>query len=285
MLDLDNLIKTALNEDIGWGDITTESCVPPDKNITGEFLAKEPMVICGLFVLRRVFDEAGRRYGDAQTVVKPRCKDGDEIREGTVLADISGSARAILSGERVALNLLQHMSGIATRTRAALKQIAGTKTKICDTRKTLPGLRVLQKYAVRIGGGSNHRMGLSDGVLIKDNHIAAAGGIANAVFAARERIPHTVKIEVEATTLDEVAEALSAGADIIMLDNMDNETMTEAVHTVNGRAVTEASGNMGSKDLRAVAMTGVDLISVGGLTHSVRAADISLKFGVSPKSV
>ncbi|MDR1669588.1 MAG: carboxylating nicotinate-nucleotide diphosphorylase [Oscillospiraceae bacterium] len=285
MFDVEHLIKTALTEDIGWGDVTTESCVPPEKNIMGEFFAKEPMVVCGLFILQRVFDEICKRYGDAQVVVKPRCKDGDEVRAGTILADVSGSARAILSGERVALNLLQLLSGVATRTREAVAQIAGTKTKICDTRKTLPGLRVLQKYAVRVGGGCNHRMGLSDGVLIKDNHIAAAGGIANAVSAMRDSIPHTMKIEVEATTLEEVLQALGAGADVILFDNMDNETMTEAVRIINGCAMTEASGNMGQKDLREVAATGVDLISIGGLTHSVRAADISLKFEVSPKSL
>ncbi|MDR1693137.1 MAG: carboxylating nicotinate-nucleotide diphosphorylase [Oscillospiraceae bacterium] len=286
MFNAQKLIEIALDEDAAWGDVTTESCVPEEKTISGEFLAKENTVVCGLFLLQMVFEEVRRRIGVSSPVsVRLHAKDGDEIREGTVLASVYGSARAILTGERVALNLLQQLSGVAAGTRAAVKLISGTAAKICDTRKTVPGMRVLQKYAVRVGGGVNHRMGLSDGVLIKDNHIAAAGGIANAVESARERVSHTMRIEVEVTGLEGVREALAAGADIILLDNMDNDEMTEAVRMVNGRAVTEASGNMLGKDLRAVASTGVDLISIGGLTHSVRSADISLKFGAAPKAI
>lgn len=278
MFNLESLIQSALREDIGWGDITTEACVPESKTVSGAFIAKEPMVICGLFILPHVFAAL-----DKTVTVTPRCKDGDLLATGAVIAEISGSARAVLTGERTALNLLQRLTGIATGTREAVSQVEGMKVKICDTRKTTPGLRSLEKYAVRVGGGTNHRMGLSDGVLIKDNHIAAAGGITKAVDAARGRIPHTIRIEVETSTLDEVREALSAGADIIMLDNMSNEVMEEAVRLINGRAVTEASGNMGDKSLREVAQTGVNLISIGALTHTVRAADISLKFGSVPK--
>ena len=198
-----------------------------------------------------------------------------------MVAAVSGNARAILAGERVGLNLLQHMSGVATQTARAVAAVAGTGAKIVDTRKTTPGLRLLDKYAVRVGGGGNHRFNLADGVLIKDNHIVAAGGIAAAVEAARRNAPHSLRVEVEVETLEQLEEALEAGADIIMLDNMPTEKMREAVRAVGGRALTEASGNMGDKtdaELRAVAETGVDLISIGALTHSVRALDVSLKF-------
>jgi len=203
--------------------------------------------------------------------------DGDEIKCKDLIATVKGNARNILIAERTALNLMQRMSAIATKTRAAVKAIEGTNAKICDTRKTTPLLRVLEKYAVVCGGGTNHRYNLSDGVLIKDNHIAASGGITAAVKKARSHVPHTLKIEVETETLEQVKEALSAGADIIMLDNMTYDEMTEAVKIINKRAVVEASGNMGEKDLKKVALTGVDLISIGALTHSIKAADISLK--------
>ncbi|MDR0326390.1 MAG: carboxylating nicotinate-nucleotide diphosphorylase [Oscillospiraceae bacterium] len=280
MFDLDSLIQTALKEDIGWGDITTEACVPPDLQAVGAFIAKEPMVICGLFTLQRVFAAM-----DERVKVMLHCQDGSMLLAGTMVAEVSGPARAILTAERTSLNILQRLSGIATRTREAVTQVEGTQARVCDTRKTTPGLRELEKYAVRIGGGSNHRMGLSDGVLIKDNHIAAAGSIAKAVDAARKRIPHSIKIEVETATIDDVRQALSSGADIIMFDNMDIPMMTEAVRLVNGRALTEASGNMGDKPLREVAMTGVDLISIGALTHTVHAADINLKLGSTPKAL
>jgi len=272
-LNLNDLILRALQEDVGTGDITTNSTIPADTAITGKFLAKEDGILCGMDVCRAVF-----RVVDPTIVLEAFFRDGDPIQKGDVIATVSGPARSILTGERLALNLMQHMSGVATRTNEAVRKIAGTGAKIADTRKTTPGLRVLEKYAVKCGGGSNHRFNLADGVLIKDNHIEAAGGITNAVKMARENIPHTLKIEVEVETFPQLQEALDAGADIIMLDNMSYEDMKKAVEIVNGRAVTEASGNMGEKDLKRVAETGVDLISIGALTHSVRALDISLKF-------
>lgn len=239
----------------------------------GRFVAKEPGVVCGLEILTRVFSLI-----DPAVVVTPAVAEGDRVEAEAVIAEITGPSRAILQGERLALNLLQRLSGIATRTAEAVAQVAGTKAKVCDTRKTTPGLRALEKYAVRVGGGSNHRFGLFDGALIKDNHIVAAGGITAAVTVARGNVPHTVKIEVETANLDEVSEALAAGADIIMLDNMDLTTMTQAVRLIAGRAKTEASGNMGDRNLREIAETGVDFISIGALTHTVRAMDISLRF-------
>lgn len=272
-LELDNFIRAALIEDVGSGDITTEACVPAENTSKGWFIAKEGGVICGLEVARRVF-----ALVDEAVVFTPKVKDGDRVSKGDVIAEIHGPSRGILTGERVALNLLQRLSGTATATAKAVAQVQGTNARIVDTRKATPLLRPLEKYAVRTGGGCNHRYNLADGVLIKDNHIEAAGGIAAAVRAARERVPHTMKIEVETETLEQVRQALEAGADIIMLDNMDNEQMSAAVKLIDGRAVTEASGNMGDRDLAAVAKTGVDIISIGALTHSVRAMDISLKF-------
>ncbi len=273
---IDRILQGALAEDIGTGDITTLSTVPPERTISGRYIAKEDGVLCGLELVARAF-----ALLDASIAFKPLKRDGDAVRKGDLVATVSGNARAILTGERVGLNLLQHMSGVASQTARAVAAVAGTGAKIVDTRKTTPGLRVLDKYAVRAGGGGNHRFGLSDGVLIKDNHIVAAGGIAEAVAAARARAPHSLRVEVEVETLEQLREALAAGADIIMLDNMSVEDMREAVRIVDGRALTEASGNMGDKsdaELRAVAETGVDLISIGALTHSVRALDISLKF-------
>lgn len=272
-LSLNDLIEKALKEDVGTGDITTLSTIPADKTITGRFIAKETGILCGVDVVRAVF-----AFVDPSIVLEFANKDGDKIVKGDVIATVSGLARSILTGERLALNLLQHMSGVATRTFEAVEKVKGTNARIADTRKTTPGLRVLEKYAVKCGGGSNHRFNLADGVLIKDNHIEAAGGITAAVEMARRNIPHTLKIEVEIETFEQLEEALAAGADIIMLDNMSNEDMKKAVEIVAGRAITEASGNMGEKDLRAVAKTGVDLISIGALTHSVKALDISLKF-------
>lgn len=272
-LYLEKLIDDALKEDVGTGDITTLSTIPKDAHITGRYIAKEDGVLCGMDVAKAVF----ARLDDA-VVLEKKKEDGDAFQKGDVLATVSGPARSILTGERVSLNLMQHLSGIASRTAQAVAQVQGTQAHIADTRKTTPGLRVLEKYAVTCGGGSNHRFNLADGVLIKDNHIAAAGGITPAVAMARQKIPHTLKIEVEVETFAQLEEALSAGADIIMLDNMSNEDMKKAVEIVAGRALTEASGNMGDKDLKEVAATGVDIISIGALTHSVRAADISLKF-------
>jgi len=272
-IGLDDLLRHALAEDIGSGDITTIHSVSPEARSEGRFVAKEPGVLCGLSVAARVF-----ALLDSATLVTPLLSDGDPVENGTVIAEIAGPARSVLQGERLALNLLQRLSGIATKTAVAVAEVIGTGATICDTRKTTPGLRVLEKYAVRTGGGANHRFGLFDGVLIKDNHIAAAGGITAAVKAVRAGVPHTLKIEVETTSLTEVEEALSAGADIIMLDNMDCLQMREAVQLIGGRAITEASGNMGDRGLREVAETGVNFISIGALTHSVRALDISLRF-------
>ncbi|MEL4105869.1 carboxylating nicotinate-nucleotide diphosphorylase [Oscillospiraceae bacterium WX1] len=272
-IGLDTLISTALLEDIGTGDVTTFSCVPAEASSKAVFIAKESGVFCGTTVLQRVF-----QLLDTRVDVTPLFQDGDHVDKGAIIAEIEGPSRSILTGERTALNFIQHLSGIATRTNEAVLRLQGTAAAIVDTRKTTPGLRVLEKYAVTCGGGRNHRFGLSDGVLIKDNHIVAAGGIQAAVEAARKNAPHTLKVEVETETLSQVAEALDAHADIIMLDNMTLEAMAEAVRFIDKRALTEASGNMGDRDLKAVAETGVDFISVGALTHSVRALDISLKF-------
>lgn len=272
-VDLTKLIALALREDIGTGDITTLSCVSQEAVSMGAFTVKEDGIICGIDVLSEVF-----RLLDAEIRITPFVKDGDFVENGKVIAEIEGRSRAVLTGERTALNFLQHLSGIATRTHTAVERITGTHTRIVDTRKTTPGLRVLEKFAVRCGGGKNHRFGLSDGVLIKDNHIKAAGNIRQAVDMVRRNSPHTLKIEVETESLSQIDEALGAGADIIMLDNMTIAQMTEAVRHIAGRAITEASGNMGDRDLLSVADTGVDFISIGALTHSVRALDISLKF-------
>lgn len=267
------LLRTALEEDAGGGDITTLATISQKAGAHGRYIAKEDGILCGMDVVQAVFSLL-----DSDINLQTHMPDGTPFHKGDVLAEVSGNAGSILTGERVGLNLLQHMSGIATATAKAVESISGYKAKITDTRKTTPGLRHLEKYAVRCGGGVNHRFNLSDGVLIKDNHIVAAGGIQNAVAAARATAPHTLKIEVEVENMDMLQEALDAGADIIMLDNMSCEEMQTAVEMVAGRALTEASGNMGEKDLEAVAKTGVDLISIGALTHSVRAMDISLKF-------
>lgn len=269
------IINMALEEDIGTGDITTETTIPQDKKANGKFIAKEDMIICGIDIAKYVFSLV-----DPSINFVPNFKDGDAVKKKDVIATVSGNARNVLTGERTALNLMQRMTGIATKTSQAVESIKGTNAKIADTRKTTPGLRVLEKYAVRIGGGTNHRFNLADGVLIKDNHIAVSGGIKNAVANARKAIPHTLKIEVEVETKEQLLEALEAKADIIMLDNMSNEQMAECVKLVDGRAVLEASGNMGEKDLLSVAKTGVDIISIGALTHTVKAADISLKFTI-----
>lgn len=275
----DKIILASFEEDMPNGDITTMSTVPENTNAEGFFKAKADGVICGVGIAKRTFELAGGNVSISFNV-----KDGDFVHKGDIIATVSGNARTILMGERTALNLMQRASGIATATRLACEAIKGTTTRITDTRKTMPGLRVLDKYAVRVGGAANHRFGLSDGILIKDNHIAAAGSITNAVTAARAFAPHTLKIEVETENMEQVDEAITAGADIIMLDNMSCEQMKEAVNFIAGRAVTEASGNMGERDLKAVAQTGVDLISIGALTHSVKALDISLKFKLTAEA-
>lgn len=272
---LDRIILNALEEDVGTGDITTESTIPEDRVAHGLYKAKESGILCGIGVAKRVFELI-----DPTIEFTALKKDGDPIEKGEIIAEVRGKATNVLTGERTGLNLMQRMSGIATRTAEAVKQVEGTNAKICDTRKTTPGLRVIEKYAVKVGGGTNHRFNLADGILIKDNHIVAAGSITAAVRAARENAPHTLKIEVEVETFEELNEALEAGADIIMLDNMSCEDMKKAVGIVAGRAITEASGNMGDRNLAEVAACGVDLISIGALTHSVRALDISLKFRI-----
>ena len=267
------LIKSALEEDCGNGDVTTVATIPEDACAHGRYIAKEDGVLCGMPVVRAVFDEL-----DHDIKLDVHFEEGQSFNRGDVLAVVCGNARSVLTGERVGLNLLQHMSAVATATSRAVKEVACYKAKITDTRKTTPGLRYLEKLAVRVGGGTNHRFNLSDGVLIKDNHIVAAGGITAAIKAARASVPHTLKIEVEVENFEELDEALTAGADIIMLDNMSCPDMKKAVDIVSGRAVLEASGNMGDRDLKEVAATGVDIISIGALTHSVKALDISLKF-------
>jgi len=273
MFEIDRIVRTALEEDIGLGDVTTRATVDPGTQGRAELVAKEDFVLSGLKVAGRVF-----RILDPELAVENLKVDGEQIRNGEVLAWLKGEAGILLQGERVALNLLQRMSGVATLTARFADAVAGTGAQIVDTRTTTPGLRVLDKYSVRMGGGQNHRTSLYDGVLIKENHIAAAGGVGVAVRRARERVPHTLKIEIETQTLDDVAEALDAGAEIILLDNMTLEQLIEAVQLVAGRALTEASGGVNLETVRAIAETGVDLISVGALTHSSRAADISMLF-------
>lgn len=269
---VDDIIKTALTEDINYIDISADYLLPEAQESDARFLAKADGVLCGLDVALRVFELL-----DPSFMAQTFKKDGDTLKKGDIIAKLHGKTRLLLKGERTALNLIQHMSGIATQTAQAVALVEGTNASITDTRKTLPGLRSLQKYAVVCGGGRNHRYNLSDGAMLKDNHIDAGGGITNAIGILRGKLGHMVKIEVETRTLDEVREALDAGAEIIMLDNMSCETMTEAVKMANGRAKLEASGGITLKNLREVAQTGVDIISLGALTHSVTAFDISMK--------
>lgn len=269
----DSLIMAALKEDMPFGDITTDNTVKPGARAKAALIAKQDAVIAGLDIFERVF-----RLLDPSTTFIRHIQDGERVAEGTAFMEFGGSASVLLKGERTALNFLQHLSGIATRTAEFCRMVEGLPVKITDTRKTVPGMRYLAKYAVLAGGGYNHRHCLSDGVLIKDNHIKAAGGIKQAVERVREHIPHTIKIEVEAENLEQVKEALEAGADIIMFDNMSCELMKKAAELVNGRALTEASGDIHLDNVREAAMTGVDIISVGELTHSVKAVNISMKF-------
>ena len=264
------LIKIALEEDIASGDITTENLIPAEIRKKAYMTAKSDGVIAGLEVAEMVF-----RKLDKSLTWKPEVKDGDHVKKGAIIVRFEASYRAILTGERTALNFFQRMSGIATISAKYAGAVAGYKTIILDTRKTLPGYRLLDKYSVKTGGAENHRIGLFDMVMIKDNHIAVAGGITPAVNQIRSKVSPWVRIEIEATSLDHVREAVSAGADMIMLDNMDNAMMKEAVRIINGKAKVEASGNMTLDRLKDVADTGVDYISVGGLTHSVQAMDIS----------
>ena len=275
---IDPIIEYALKEDIADGDITTNAVIPGEMKTTATMTAKADGVVAGLPVAERVF-----RKLNPDIEWTTYIEDGSIVKKGDVLVQVKGSFRALLTGERLALNFLQRMSGIATETSRYVKAIQEYNTEILDTRKTVPGLRLLDKYAVKMGGGTNHRIGLYDMVMIKDNHIKVAGGITEAVKAIRPTIAAGVKIEVETTNLNEVEEAIAAGADIIMLDNMDNETMKRGVELVNGRAKVEASGNMTLERVEEVAATGVDFISIGALTHSVKALDISMNIDVTLK--
>ena len=273
------MIELALAEDLLGGDVTTSATVPANAQARATLLAKAPGVISGLDVAREVFAQV-----DPSLEFVPLVADGDTVPAMTPIAQVSGHARSILAGERLVLNLLQRLSGVATVTARYVAEVAGTSARVVDTRKTTPGLRVLEKAAVRDGGGHNHRFGLGDGVLIKDNHLAAVGGphrVRDAVQDARAAAPHTLRIEVEVTTLPELLEALEAGADIVMLDNMRVPEMREAVRLTHGRALLEASGGVTLATIREIAQTGVDLISVGALTHSAPALDISLDFDLA----
>lgn len=265
-----------LSEDLGRGDITTQATVPPDSRGIGRFLAKEDLVVCGIEIAEAVF----MHLDPESTPLEPTVADGDEIKSGTVFATQKGFADVLLAGERTALNLIQRLSGIATLTRQYVKAIEGTKAHIVDTRKTAPGLRMLEKYAVTVGGAKNHRLGLDDGVLIKDNHIALAGGVKEAVLAAKQKVGHLHKIEVEVTNWGQLREAIKSGADIVMLDNQTPEEaakLVEMSRNMNENVLIEASGNMSLETVRDYAEAGVDLISVGKITHSARAVDISFK--------
>ncbi|MDE7137012.1 MAG: carboxylating nicotinate-nucleotide diphosphorylase [Ruminococcus sp.] len=269
---IDNIITSALMEDINYIDAAADNLIPEEHRSSAYYVAKDTGVMCGIEVAKRVFELAG---GDVD--FKILMKDGTKVKKGDIIAELEGSTLTLLKGERTALNLLQHMSGIATATNKCVELVAGTRASVTDTRKTLPGLRALQKYSVTVGGGKNHRFNLSDAAMLKDNHIDAYGGITPAVTALREKIGHTVKIEVEVRTLDELKEALDNKVEIIMLDNMTNDDMKKSVEITDGRALLEASGNVTAENIRSVAETGVDIISLGALTHSVKCFDISMK--------
>lgn len=271
-LQLDDYILRALKEDITSEDVSTNAVMPESKQGEVELICKEDGIICGLDVFQRVFTLL-----DSDTVFETEFKDGDAVKNGQKMGVVRGDIRVLLSGERVALNYLQRMSGIATLTKSLADELVGSKTKLLDTRKTTPNMRPFEKYAVTVGGGNNHRYNLSDGVMLKDNHIGAAGGIKEAVALAKAYAPFVRKIEVETETMEQVKEAVEAGADIIMLDNMSNEQMKEAVAYIDGRAETECSGNVTKEKLAAIREIGVDYVSSGALTHSAPILDISLK--------
>jgi len=271
-IQIDKIIEQALLEDIGTGDITTESVIPLNLKAKGIIKTSEEGVVAGLDIACLVFKKL-----DSEIIFQEKTKDGTKVARGKELAEITGPARTILKGERVALNFLQRLSGIATITSKFCQEVKDLPVRIVDTRKTTPGLRILEKYAVRMGGGHNHRFGLYDAVLIKDNHIAVAGGIKSAVNSVRKQISHTVKIEVEVENLSQLQEALEMKVDIIMLDNMNLDTMKEAVKMVKGTALIEASGGITLEKVRKIAQTGVDLISIGALTHSVKSLDINME--------
>ena len=271
-LNVDKYLLMALEEDISSEDVSTNAVMPEYKKGTVDLICKEDGIIAGLDVFGRVF-----HLLDTSTEVDYKVKDGDEVKKGQLMATVTGDIRVLLSGERVALNYLQRMSGIATYTRSLVKLLEGSNTTLLDTRKTTPNARIFEKYAVRVGGGSNHRYNLSDGVMLKDNHIGAAGSITKAVAMANEYAPFVSKIEVEVESLEQVKEAADAGADIIMLDNMDVDTMKEAIKIIDGRAKTECSGNVTKENIAKLTDIGVDYISSGALTHSAPILDISLK--------
>lgn len=271
-MQADQLIRMALQEDITSEDVSTNAVMPTATKGTVELIAKEDGVIAGLDIYARVFTIL-----DEKTEIDFHCKDGDEVKKGELMATVTGDIRVLLSGERVALNYLQRMSGIATYTRQVAKLLEGSKVTLLDTRKTTPNCRVFEKYAVRVGGGCNHRYNLSDGVLLKDNHIGAAGSVTKAIQMAKAYAPFVRKIEIEVETLEQVKEAVEAGADIIMLDNMTPEVMKQAVELINGRAQTECSGNITKENIQKIREIGVDFVSSGALTQSAPILDISMK--------
>ncbi len=271
-MQADQLIRMALQEDITSEDVSTNAVMPTATQGTVDLIAKEDGVVAGLEIYARVF-----KILDEKTEIELHCKDGDEVKKGELMATVTGDIRVLLSGERVALNYLQRMSGIATYTRQVAKLLEGSNVTLLDTRKTTPNCRVFEKYAVRVGGGHNHRYNLSDGVLLKDNHIGAAGSVAKAVRMAKAYAPFVRKIEIEVETLDQVKEAVEAGADIIMLDNMTPEVMKQAVELIDGRAQTECSGNITKENIQKIREIGVDFVSSGALTHSAPILDISMK--------
>lgn len=272
---IDKIVLNALEEDMPYGDVTTDNLIPENDVTEAKFIAKAEGVIAGMPVAARVFELIDNRIS-----IEIFKNDGDKVAKGDIIAILRGPTAGILKGERTALNLMQRLSGIATRTSVFAELVKDYKVSVVDTRKTTPGLRYLEKYAVRCGGGRNHRYSLSDAVMLKDNHIAAGGGIIPAVEKVRANIPHTVKIEVEVEDMEMVREAVEARADIIMLDNMNEAAMAEAVKYIDGRALVEASGDVTEERIRAIAETGVDIISIGRITHSVKALDISLRFKV-----
>lgn len=272
MHSLKHLIQIALEEDIGSGDITTDYTVDPEIKGKGIIVAKESLIIAGLEVAKDVFT-----FIDPEVVCRPFFKDGDLVKNGDTVMEIEGKLRVLLIGERTALNFMQRLSGIATNVRSYVELFGNKKIRLVDTRKTIPGWRVLEKYAVRVGGAYNHRIGLYDGVLIKDNHIVACGGISKAIERIRDKVSHLVKIEVEVSDLPSVKEALAAKADIIMLDNMDVHQIKEAVALINKKAIVEVSGGVTKENLNFLSDTGVDIISIGALTHSARSMDLSMR--------
>lgn len=276
--EIDDIIKRAIKEDINYIDVTTDYLIDDELVSSARYVSKDDGVLCGIEIAMRVFELL-----DSSVKYEILIHDGQKVKKGDIIAVIHGRVKTLLKGERTALNLVQHLSGIATQTNKCAELIKGTKASVADTRKTLPGLRSLQKYAVTVGGGKNHRYNLSDCAMLKDTHLDAYGSITNAVNALREHLGHTVKIEVETTNLDEVKEALEVGAELIMLDNMSCEQMSEAVSICGGKALLEASGNVTEETIKSIAETGVDIISIGALTHSVKCFDISMKMDKGTK--